>query len=120
MDKNNGKVYALRCFGYSGKSDGKNGHYAVCIDLGLVTWRPSILEAKESLDDAIRGYLDTVIKLVKEGQDVGDLFPRPAPFFPYRLHYHLVFLLLAVFGRRILRDPVVYDSPIDCPLPQLV
>jgi predicted RNase H-like HicB family nuclease len=56
---------ALRCFAYPGKNGDQQGYYAVCIDLNLHTWRPTFKEARQSLNDAIHGYVEAALDLSK-------------------------------------------------------
>jgi hypothetical protein len=104
---------------YPGRNDGKLGYYAICIDLNLVTWRPTIGGASESLMDAVRGYLETVSKLSEEGTDWRELVPRPAPFWPHRALYHFLALLRAI--PRIWRwfDSLLFEQSVDMPFKAL-
>ena len=117
MAKNRKDELVLRCFGYPGKNDGKEGYYAVCIDLSLVTWRPTITEAKKSLAEAVHGYLDTVIDLAKEGADVSHMVPRKAAFFPYGLMYYAIALLVALQKNDDTNSqtPAIFNNPVECP-----
>lgn len=80
----------FRCIAYPGENNGRSGYYAVCIDLTLVTWRPTLSSAKSSLNSAIEGYFEAAFAA---GQPVTKeqfrkLCHRPAPFWPYKFHYH--------------------------------
>ncbi|MFN8435075.1 MAG: hypothetical protein U0V18_13700 [Anaerolineales bacterium] len=83
---------ALRCFAYPGKNGDQQGYYAVCIDLNLHTWRPTFKEARQSLNDAIHGYVEAALDLSKDEEltqkKIESLLHRPAPFFPYQAKYY--------------------------------
>lgn len=79
---------ALRCFAYPGKNEGQQGYYAVCIDLNLHTWRPTAKEARNSLNDAILGYIETAVELSENEEAFKTMLQRPAPLFPYRTKYY--------------------------------
>jgi hypothetical protein len=85
------KGLSLRCYADYGTNENKPGFYAVCIDLNVFTWRPTLKEAKKSLNDAIYGYLETALDLASE-ENVSreELFKhilRPSPFWPYQAKY---------------------------------
>jgi|SRR5690242_2562310 len=83
------KRVVLRCYAYAGKNNEQEGWYAACIDLGIVTWRPTLQEAKKSLNDAMIGYVQSVNNLIREGKDTEHLIPRRAPFWPYYFGYYV-------------------------------
>lgn len=107
------KEYVFRCFGYPDKNNGVQGYTAACIDLGLVTFRPTLTEAKDSLGDAIHGYFAASIKQANERDlDLDHLLHRPISFWPYRAKYHAVLTFInfaSIFsgGKRF----AVFDSP---------
>lgn len=110
------KVIVLRCYGHPGTKEGVEGHYAVCIDLNLVTWRESPQEAQKSLMDAVHGYLQTAAEVAESPKEFENLLSRRAPFFPYRLTYHSIALLAALSSNnRSKNRPSVYDSPVEVP-----
>lgn len=106
-------LLVLHCFGYPGKNGDEQGYYAVCIDVGIVTWRPTFVEARASMDDAIRGYLETVLETAKEGDDIRKLVYRPVAFFPYRLRYLSISVLVALL--RGISDAVLFDNSVNVP-----
>jgi hypothetical protein len=115
------KKLALRCFAYPGVIEGQKGFYAVCIDLNLITWRPTLKEAKRSLDDAVVGYMDTVVDVIKDEEfssanKVVKRILRRAPFFPYQLQYYYYKL----FGWMHLKTPSTYKESVSVPLPNPV
>jgi hypothetical protein len=115
MSKQEVKHIVLRCLAYPGKVEDKDGYFAVCIDLNLVTWRPRLPDAEKSLFDAIQGYLETVTELVKEDKDLHGLLPRPAAFWPHRAMYHYAAFMSALprFGKH--KDSILFDKPVDFP-----
>lgn len=123
MQKDKGHVsFGLRCVAYEAKNNGTVGYYAVCIDLNLTTWRPTLGQAKSSLDQAIQGYLETSFDVKKElAEQSKDLdafvkkhILRPAPFFPWQFIYYFAGLLnFLQFSS--LRATTKYKSPIALP-----
>jgi len=59
---------------------------AICIALDLYATGKTPHEASRNLDDAIRGYLITVLEAA-EGERIAHLLNRPAPL-RHRLHWH--------------------------------
>lgn len=116
MEKGQDRMVVLRCVGYPGKSDNKDGFYATCIDLNLVTWRPTRDEAEKSLNKAILGYIDVLSELAVEGNDCRDLFPRRSPFWPYRFRYYLIALqqMMPKFGRHN-GESILFKEPVNMP-----
>ena len=111
MGSPNKKKLILRCVVYPGTNEGKKGYYAICIDVNLFTWRPTLKEATHSLNDAIVGYLDTVADLTQE-EKVKVQILRPAPFWPHKARYYLYSLL-----DRVLKDDhTTYEEPVSLPL----
>jgi hypothetical protein len=96
------KPVIVRCMVYS-----RCGEYvAECIDLDLMARGATTHEAFRSLNNAMSGYLKTVLKGAVEG-----LLPRPAPL-SHRLHYHWLVLRTAVtIGVR--RNFFVTDCPLE-------
>lgn len=92
MEERNQPKLVLRCYAYSAENGGRQGFYAVCIDLNLFTWRPTLKQAKKSLHDAIRGYLETVADLAREEKlppkELRKRVLRPSPFWPYWARYY--------------------------------
>lgn len=85
----------LRCYAYPKQVNGKNGYMAICVDLSLSTWRPSFKEAKQSLSDAIIGYLDTKHDLIGEKKfnslnELKKYILRRTPFFPHIFRFELL------------------------------
>ncbi len=76
---------------YPSVNDGRNGYYAVCLDLSLFTWRPTKKEARRSLNDAIRGYLEVVADLAtpEEAKNWQRTILRPMPIWPFEIRYYL-------------------------------
>jgi hypothetical protein len=92
--------FVLRCLAYPGLNGDERGYYAVCIDVNLFTWRPSLKEAKTSLNDAIKGYLETVADLSKgealSNREIRNRIMRPAAFWPHKVRYYAFSLLEGV------------------------
>jgi len=107
--------FVVRCFAYPGKKEGKQGVFAVCIDLSLVTWRPTLPEAKKSLDEAVDGYFETLLEVIEKGDNVRDLVLRPAPFWPYRLRYHLLAIERVFQKPRMHSDSMLFEDSINIP-----
>ena len=98
------KPLIVRCMVYPYGS----GYTAECIDLDIIARGATPHEAYRSLNDAISGYLKTVLKA---GTDAEGLLPRPAPL-SHRLHYHWLVLRTAVtIGVR--RNFFVTDCPLE-------
>lgn len=95
----NKPMLVLRCIAYPGKNSGRQGFYAICIDVNLFTWRPTLKEAKRSLEQAIGGYLETVADLAKEEKltkkEVVKRVLRPSPFWPHKAGYYAYRLLFS-------------------------
>ena len=91
----------VRCMVYP-----DHGEYAAeCIDLDIMARGATPHEVFQSLHDAMRGYIKTVLKGDFEG-----LVPRPAPM-SHRLHYHwLVLRTVVTIGIR--RKFFVADYPL--------
>jgi len=89
----------LRCVAYR---DG-DSYIAECIDLNLLVRRESISEAACSIEDAIRGYMVTLLdnedslKELMGGGKIKGLLPRPSPL-SHRLRYHWYCFLAAICG----------------------
>jgi hypothetical protein len=104
--------FRFRCYAYPKKNNGINGYSAVCIDLSLTTWRPTLEETKISLHQAINGYLETMRELLAEEKidsfdQLKSRIYRPAPFFPYRLSFDLLrvqSLLAPILTIKVKRD----------------
>ncbi len=94
----------LRCFVYPATNGGREGYYAICIDLNLFTWRPTAKEATRSLNQAIKGYLDTVVDLAKDEElteeELIKRILRPSPLFPHKARYYLYSLLARLIRNR--------------------
>jgi hypothetical protein len=92
MDNSKRRVLTLRCLAYTSRNGDQQGFFAICIDLNLFTWRPTLAQAKKSLNDAISGYLETACDLAKAEQISLEKLPkfilRPAPFWPYKAKYY--------------------------------
>jgi hypothetical protein len=103
----------LRCYAYRGESGGTNGYYAICLDLSLSTWRPTLESAKNSLNDAIVGYVKFVVRT--EPDICPDNFEkyilRPAPFFPFWARYYLLKFFSS--DRKKTTSPKIYEKDID-------
>lgn len=122
MSQETERTLVFRCFGYPGKNNIMDGYYTECIDLDLITWRPTIDEAIDSLNDAICGYLETVLKLHEQGEDVEHLLLRKSPLFPHRLHYHKIAFQINLIEKILdtrpsKEDTVVYDHRPNIHLP---
>jgi hypothetical protein len=104
--------FAFRCYAYPATNAERRGYYAICIDLNLYTWRPTMEEAQESLNDAILGYFETVIELARDEEltyeQLAKRILRPAPFFPHRARYYAQRLRdsLSRDGRTTYKNPV--------------
>ena len=122
MSQEHERTLVFRCFGYPGKNNMVDGYYTECIDLDLIAWRPTTEAAKDTLNDAIRGYLETTLELHEQGEDVEHLLQRKSPLFPHRLHYHKTALQIKLY-KKILdirpskEDAVVYDHRPNIHLP---
>ncbi len=92
MENKKQQILQLRCFAYASTNADQQGFYAMCIDLNLFTWRPTLGQAKKSLNDAIAGYLETACDLAKDEnlslKDLPKYLLRPAPFWPYKARYY--------------------------------
>jgi len=92
MENKKQLILKLRCLAYNGVNGDQEGYYAMCIDLNLFTWRPTLGQAKRSLNDAISGYLETACELAKEEkcsfEDLSKHILRPSPFWPYKAKYY--------------------------------
>lgn len=84
--------FVVRGFIYPEENNNKPGFIAVCIDLNLITWRPTYIGAKKSLDQAIQGYIETVIETTSpeefDQKSLRQLLYRPAPLWPYQVKYY--------------------------------
>lgn len=95
MKSNRRQVMVLHCMAYPSLNDDRQGYAAVCIDLSLVTWRPTKREAKQSLHEAIHGYLETISEFAarEDPSEWKHLLYRPMPFWPYWITYYLFYVL---------------------------
>ena len=117
MDQQERNVIILRCLAYPGRNDEKDGYYAVCIDTSLSTWRPTLIEAKKSLDVAIEGYLETISDLAADDADVRQLIYRPVPLWPDRIKYHLfAFRAATSRNKSTNKNTVLFQNPVELPL----
>jgi hypothetical protein len=66
----------LRCYA---QQQASGRWYAVCVDLNLDAEAPSLPEAKRSLENAILGYLETVLD-TSAAESIPHLLHRPAPW----------------------------------------
>ena len=59
----------------------KKGNYwlATCLELNICAQGNSLKDVSSSIQDAIRGYLETVVN-TKDKLSIPDLLNRPAPF----------------------------------------
>lgn len=109
----------LRCIAYPATNGGQEGYYAICIDLNLFTWRSTHKEAVQSLNQAIKGYLDTVTDLAKDEEltlrELEGRIIRPSPFFPHKARYYLYRLLTTLIknGRN---GQTTYKEPVSLPV----
>jgi hypothetical protein len=96
-----GRELVLRCYAWKSGDE----YYAECIDLNLVVSRPTLAQAILSLNDAIVGYLETVL----EKGWLDEMVPRPSPWLS-RVRYHLYALLhlwrqsVSIFDRVVAID----------------
>jgi len=89
------QIIKLRCYAYPKKINNRNGYLAVCVDLSLSTWRPTYEQARQSLSDAIEGYLDTKKDLIgtKEFSSFyafREYILQRAPLFPHVFRFELL------------------------------
>jgi hypothetical protein len=103
----------LRCYAYKGKNADRDGFYAVCIDLSVITWRPTFAEAKKSLNDAICGYIETKVQSenINSLSEFKKLIWRPAAIFPYQFQYFLISMLSKKTSHEGSRR--IYNKPIN-------
>ena len=85
MENKQSKVYVFRCFAFPGLNDDSEGYYAVCIDAGLVTFRPTFEEARVSLNTALSGFIETASEVAENEKEFCSLIYRPLPFWPWRV-----------------------------------
>jgi hypothetical protein len=85
----------FRCIAYPHTLESVPGYYAQCIDLDLMVWRPTFQDARHELGEQIRGYIESI----HSKQDFENLVPRKAPFWPYRVRYHLAAALRQAIPR---------------------
>ena len=72
-------------------------HYiGQCLELDLAVQGESIPEVRRKIEECLQSYLESL-----DPENVGDLFPRPAPF-PVWVDYYRVYLLVMV--HRLLRQ----------------
>lgn len=91
----------LRCLAYRDSIS----YVAECLDLNLLVRRESAEQAMQSLEEAIRGYLLSVLdtkqdlqRFVKTGS-IDGLLPRPSPL-SHRIRYHMYLVAALVSGNR--------------------
>lgn len=121
MSKKDESSVRLRCCAYQGENNGRNGYYAICLDLSLSTWRPTLESAKTSLNNAIIGYIESVVNTEPDicADNFEKLILRPAPFFPFWAKYYILKIFSS--GRQKPKKPNIYNKNIDqnryCPNP---
>ena len=76
----------LRCYARP-EGDHYVGH---CLELDLAVQGSSLAEVRRKMEECLQSYLESL-----DLQNVGDLFPRSAPFF-VRLDYYRICLLAAL------------------------
>lgn len=95
----------LRCYAYRTP---RNTWIAKCIDLDLVTEEDSLPVAKKSLEEAIEGYIETVLD-TEDKESIPRLLQRKAPLVD-RMKYEL---LKSELTRRLYpKKPVPFLSSI--------
>lgn len=79
----------LRCYGYKTYQ----GIWVTkCIDLALVAEDETLHGAKKSLEDAIAGYIETILDTDNKAS-IAELLVRKSPLSD-RLHYHYIALII--------------------------
>lgn len=86
----------FRCYARRISSD---HWYAHCIDLNIDAEAPSLVEVKKSLDNAIKGYIQTVLD-TKDRESLSYLIRRPSQL-RHRMTY---FLILCLHTVRVFRQ----------------
>lgn len=108
--------FVFRCFAYPERQGSRLGYTAVCIDLSLVTWREDLVSARNSLDDAVAGYVQAAVKELSKREEVSNsdfqkMFFRPVGFWPYRAKYYFVRFLWSLNRSRF----ALFDNPVLVP-----
>ncbi len=98
----------LRC--YVRPDAARKRWMAHCVDLDLWASGTTLAEAKQSLHDAIYGYLETVLESDDE-QSVSSLLQRRSPL-RYLLYWRLAALLSRIAPSK--KDPPNHTQAYDC------
>jgi predicted RNase H-like HicB family nuclease len=107
-------IVVFHCLSCKRKNNGKDGYFAICVDLCLFTWRPTYKEARKSLEQAILLYLEGKKDCIEKGEiknikELRKYLYRPAPFFPYKLQYSLCKIIDMLFLIKK-NDPIAYHK----------
>ena len=113
-------VIVLRCFAYPGDLEGQHGYHAICVDLNLYSWRPTLRGAKVSLEQAIAGYLRTAAEQSDSFEEFRRLIHRPVPL-SHRAKYYALLMsrgLMALAGTILMepRPASFYEVPQQLPM----
>ena len=115
MDRSNKKELVLQCFGFKGKNGNEVGYYAACVNIGLITFRPTFEEAKNSLEDAIFGYIETAVEQSTSEEDLDNLLHQPLPFWPWRAKYLLISLIVKLLRKSCEPKDILFNKSIPVP-----
>jgi len=113
MARNEGHVLTFRCYAYPGKSDGRKGYFAECIDADLMVWRPELPEAVKQMNSALQGFVDAAAAVSSSHDEFRDLIHRPAPLWPSRakFYFHALRRALPRPVHRVGARTIVLDVP---------
>jgi hypothetical protein len=100
----NDSKLTLRCY----VRRGDDRYIAECIDLNIIVVRHSAAEARRVLDEAIAGYLQTVLE---DGHRIDGLLPRPSPL-SHRAYYHFLALRAALTPGPRRNGYGLFDHPV--------
>lgn len=115
MDNHKGENLVLRCFGFRGTNKGRKGFYAACLDVGVVTFRPTLEEAKKSLDDAVIGYIESAYEISDSKDEFLNLLNRPLPFYPWFLKFNILSAVSVFKPKPQKNDSVLFEKSIPVP-----
>ncbi len=85
----------LRCFGYPGIDSGEMGVFGHCIDLNLTVWRPTSLQAINTLNEQIQGYIEASEEIAESQEEFEELLNRPSPI-GIQLRYFYTWIIFAI------------------------
>ena len=74
---------------------GEIGVFGHCIDLNLTVWRPTSLQAINTLNEQIQGYIEASTEIAESQEEFEELLNRPSPI-GIQLRYFYTWIIFAI------------------------